>query len=81
MQWGTFSLVAATRAMLRAGLRDPLNAKFVLLSESGIPLYPPQTLYQQLMSETKSRINACNTDPTVRDTRPECCWVLLLLSL
>lgn len=59
MKWGTFALVEATRALMRAALEDPLNQKFVLLSEAGIPLYPPDTFYMQLMSETKSRINSC----------------------
>ena len=31
----------------------------MLLSESDLPLYDPLTFYQQLMSETKSRLNAC----------------------
>ncbi len=59
VRWGTFALVEATRALLRASLEDPLNQKFVLLSEAGIPLYPPDLVYVQLMSEDKSRINSC----------------------
>lgn len=39
-----------------------MNQKFVLISESGIPLYPPQVVYMQLMMETQSRVNACKTD-------------------
>ena len=62
MKWGTFALVEATRALMRASLEDPLNQKFVLLSEAGIPLYPPDLLYVQLMSEDKSRIDACAQD-------------------
>ncbi len=59
VKWGTFALVEATRALMRAALEDSLNQKFVLLSEAGIPLYPPDTFYMQLMSERKSRINSC----------------------
>lgn len=59
VKWGTFALVEATRALMRAALEDTLNQKFVLLSEAGIPLYPPDTFYMQLMSESKSRINSC----------------------
>ncbi len=33
--------------------------RFVLLSESDLPLYDPLTFYKQLMSEAKSRVNAC----------------------
>ena len=38
-----------------------MNKKFVLISESDVPLYPPQVFYMQLMMERTSRINACNT--------------------
>lgn len=58
-EWGEHSLVTAARLLLQAALENPLNQKFVLLSESGIPLYPPTTIYQQLLTEPKSRINAC----------------------
>jgi len=34
-----------------------------MLSESCVPLYPPAVVYQQLMWEKKSRINACDSDP------------------
>ncbi|BDA47490.1 probable glycosyltransferase BC10 at C-terminar half [Coccomyxa sp. Obi] len=67
VKWGTFALVEATRALMRAALEDPLNQKFVLLSEAGIPLYPPDTFYMQLMSETKSRINSCVIPGVERD--------------
>ena len=33
--------------------------RFVLLSESDIPLYDPLTFWTQLMAMEKSRINAC----------------------
>lgn len=59
VEWGTFSLVAALKKLLKAALADPLNLKFMLISESGIPLYPAQTMWVQLMLEEKSRINAC----------------------
>ena len=42
MDWGTFSLVAALKNLLRTALADRLNQKFLLLSESGIPIYPPE---------------------------------------
>lgn len=32
---------------------------FALVSESDLPLYDPLTFYQQLVSEPKSRVNAC----------------------
>ncbi|KAL3131147.1 hypothetical protein ABBQ38_000452 [Trebouxia sp. C0009 RCD-2024] len=58
-QWGHHSLAEASRRLLQAALQDPLNQRFVLVSEDSIPLYPPATIYQQLMLEDKSRINAC----------------------
>lgn len=73
VKWGTFALVEATRALLRASLEDPLNQKFVLLSEAGVPLYPPDTFYMQLMSEDKSRINAC-IRPGVSRSAPLGVW-------
>ncbi len=57
--WGGFDLVDATKALLRAALLDESNKKLMLLSESCVPLYPPALIYQQLISEPKSRINAC----------------------
>ena len=44
--WG--DTTPATRAMLRAGLADPLNSNFMLLSDSDIPLYPATLVYQQV---------------------------------
>ena len=51
----------ATKKLLEKALQEPLNQRFVCLSEKSIPIYPPQTIYRQLLSETYSRINACNT--------------------
>ena len=48
-----------SRRMLRLALEDPLNQRFLLVSEVCIPLYPPTVLYAQLMAEDKSRLNAC----------------------
>ena len=58
--WGTHTLVDATRALLAAALTNPRNQKFVLLSESDVPLYSPLVLYAQMMAEPGSRVNACN---------------------
>lgn len=45
--------------LLAAALKDPLNQRFVLLSESCVPLYSPQVVYMQLLSEQGSRVDAC----------------------
>lgn len=57
--WGSHDLVIAARTLLEAAYADPLNQRFILLSESGIPLYPAAAVYTQLISEDKSRINSC----------------------
>lgn len=62
VEWGRHSLVTATRNLMKIALQEPLNQRFILLSEAGIPLYPPTTLYYQLMSEKMSRINSCTND-------------------
>ncbi|KAL4537779.1 hypothetical protein Ndes2437B_g08880 [Nannochloris sp. 'desiccata'] len=59
-RWGDHSLTAATKALLKSAIANPLNQRFVLISESDIPLYDPLTFYMQLMSEEKSRVNACS---------------------
>ena len=59
MSWGAHELVVAARSLLGEALKDPLNRKFILLSESGLPLYPPTTTYLQLMREDKSRLDSC----------------------
>lgn len=58
-KWGTHTLIEAARNLFQAALQDETNQRFVMLSESGIPLYPPTLIWQQLISEKKSRINAC----------------------
>ena len=60
--WGDHSIVEATRAMLRAALKDPRNQRFVLLSEADAPLYSAAATYAQLMGEKTSRVDAC-VDP------------------
>lgn len=52
--------------------QEPRNRFFVLLSESCMPLYPPQTVYQQLVHAHQSRINACRKD--YRDNRDVRRW-------
>jgi len=59
--WGTHTLIDATRALLASALTNPRTVKFVLLSESDVPLYSPFVFYQQLVGDPRSRINACNT--------------------
>ncbi|KAK9819181.1 hypothetical protein WJX81_003273 [Elliptochloris bilobata] len=62
--WGSHDLVVAARHLLAAAMADPDNQRFVLLSESGVPLYPPAAVHAQLLSEERSRVNACGTGYT-----------------
>ena len=34
--------------------------RFLLISDADIPLYDPYTFYQQLMHETRSKVQACH---------------------
>lgn len=72
--WGGFDLIDATKELLRAALADGRNKKLMLLSESCIPLYPPTLTYQQLMSEPKSRVNACPHRVSPALPTPEVAW-------
>ena len=49
------------RNLMKAALEDPLNQRFMTISESCIPLYSPSIVYHQLMYAEKSRINACTS--------------------
>ncbi|CAD7701219.1 unnamed protein product [Ostreobium quekettii] len=61
--WGKFALVLAELRLLEEALQDPLNVKFVLLSESCVPLHGPDLVYLQLMSEARSRLRGCLSKP------------------
>ncbi|KAK9822232.1 hypothetical protein WJX81_002852 [Elliptochloris bilobata] len=69
VRWGEHSMVEAMRALLRAALDDPANQRFQLLCEHTLPLQPPLLVYAQLMSEPRSRVNACAA-PGNRDQAP-----------
>ena len=58
-EWGQPTLIMAERLLLQKALQDRDNQRFVLMSESCIPLYSPQLIYQQLIGELRSRVNAC----------------------
>lgn len=62
--WGAHTLVEATRHLVWEAFRDPLNTRFMLLSESDIPLYDPLTLYQQAQGERTSRLDTCKHQKT-----------------
>ena len=61
--WGEHSMIYATRELLWYSFKDPRNTRFVLLSESDLPLYGPSVFYYQLMKEDKSRVDTTNIHP------------------
>jgi len=58
--WGSMGQVRAIKRLVRAALGDPLNAWFLMMSESCIPLHPFSVFYKALLSFNKSVVNACD---------------------
>ncbi|GAB2210809.1 hypothetical protein Droror1_Dr00016093 [Drosera rotundifolia] len=52
--WGTISMIDAERRLLANALLDPSNQRFVLLSESCIPIFNFTTIYVYLMNSNLS---------------------------
>ena len=69
-------MVEAERALIRAALADEGNEVLVLLSESCVPLWPAAQVYLQLMSERRSRVNACRnaSNPDDSNQRMDYRW-------
>ena len=57
-EWGTHSLVEATRSLLWEAFKDPSNQRFVLISEADVPIWDPLTFYSELMGDPRSRVDA-----------------------
>ncbi len=57
----------AERLLLRAALADAGNQRFVLVSETCIPLYPGPVVWAQLAGEPRSRLHACRNDSDPAD--------------
>ena len=53
-QYGHVSYVATVLKMLALGLQDPENGKFILLSESCIPLVRFETIFDQVMHDDRT---------------------------
>ncbi|GJP78580.1 hypothetical protein CLOP_g8867 [Closterium sp. NIES-67] len=52
--WGTLSIVEAIKRLLAQALLDPLNVRFVVLSERDVPLHAFPTVYRYLLSSNQS---------------------------
>lgn len=53
------SQMQAERLLIAAALGEDANQRFVLLSESCLPLYPAPLVWAQLVWQSLSRIDAC----------------------
>jgi len=58
VRWGENSMIEAERRLLANALLDFSNQRFVLLSESCIPLFNFSTIYTYLMNSTKTFVEA-----------------------
>ncbi|KAH9554165.1 hypothetical protein CY35_08G049700 [Sphagnum magellanicum] len=56
--WGEATMIEAERLLLSAALQDPLNLRFLLLSDSCIPLYNFGYVYSYVMSSHKSFVDS-----------------------
>ena len=68
-QWANHT--SAERMLLRSALEQPSNQRFVLISESCVPLYSANIVYLQLMTCTRSSI-ACEPERSRYVRRSAC---------
>lgn len=67
-------MVDAERALLRAALADPAAQRFMLLSDSCLPLYPAPLTFLELLAEGRSRVDACTHGAADGAARMEWRW-------
>lgn len=58
VEWGNANMIEAERRLLANALLDFSNQRFVLLSESCIPLYNFSTIYSYLMNSSENFVEA-----------------------
>lgn len=56
--WGEASMIQAERLLLDAALQEPANQRFVLLSDSCVPLYNFSYIYSYLMASPRSFVDS-----------------------
>ncbi|RAL49555.1 hypothetical protein DM860_012988 [Cuscuta australis] len=56
--WGESSMIEAERLLLEEALEDPANQRFVLLSDSCVPLYNFSYVYKYLMDSPRSFVDS-----------------------
>jgi hypothetical protein len=62
VSWGSITLVDAEKRLLANALLDFSNERFVLLSESCIPVYNFPTVYEYLINSAHSFVESYNID-------------------
>ncbi|XP_062153597.1 glycosyltransferase BC10-like [Alnus glutinosa] len=78
--WGELSMIEAERLLLDKALDDPANQRFVLLSDSCVPLYNFSYIYNKVMSSPKSFVDSFldakerRYNPKMSPTIPEEKW-------
>ncbi|EEF27143.1 conserved hypothetical protein [Ricinus communis] len=65
VKWGNVNMIEAERRLLANALLDISNQRFVLLSESCIPLFNFSTVYSYLMNSNKNFVEAYDLDNPV----------------
>uniref|UniRef100_A0A803KUX7 Core-2/I-branching beta-1,6-N-acetylglucosaminyltransferase family protein n=1 Tax=Chenopodium quinoa TaxID=63459 RepID=A0A803KUX7_CHEQI len=58
VEWGKFNMIEAELRLLANALQDVSNQRFVLLSETCIPLFNFSTIYSYLINSTQSYVQA-----------------------
>lgn len=62
VQWGSISMIDAEKRLLANALLDFSNERFVLLSESCIPVYDFNTVYEYLINSDNSFVDSYDED-------------------
>ncbi|XP_044479918.1 glycosyltransferase BC10-like [Mangifera indica] len=65
VQWGDVNMIEAERRLLANALLDFSNERFVLLSESCIPLFNFTTIYSYLMNSTQNFVEVKDVEGSV----------------
>nr|DAD20416.1 TPA_asm: hypothetical protein HUJ06_021879 [Nelumbo nucifera] len=92
VMWGESSMIEAEKLLLGAALEDPANQRFVLLSDSCVPLYNFSYIYHYVMSSPRSFVDSfldkkeSRYNPKMSPTIPKDKWrkgsqVFILLPL
>lgn len=69
VQWGNTNIIEAERRLLANALLDISNQRFVLLSESCIPIFDFSTVYTYLVNSTKNHVDSYVLDGPVGNGR------------